>query len=105
MKETVEARIPKQSKKQYVVVRTYSAGVHFGVLESRRGKEVKLSSARRLWSWVGAFTLSEVSQTGIGQGSRLSVAVPSITLTEAIEIIPAAPAAEAILRGLAEYVP
>ena len=35
----------------YVVVRTYSAGVHSGYLESQNGKEVVLSSARRLWYW------------------------------------------------------
>lgn len=37
-----------------VIVRTYSAGVHFGTLESRNGKEVVLKDARRIWDWVWA---------------------------------------------------
>lgn len=74
-------------KKPFVIVRTCSAGVHFGTLESREGKEVVLSNARRLWSWEGAFTLNAVASKGVGNGSRLSVSVKSITLPEAIELI------------------
>lgn len=88
----------KTKKLPYVVVRTYSAGVHFGELKSRKGKEVVLVNARRLWKWVGAFTLSEVAVEGIKDGSKPSVAVESITLTEAIEVIATTPAAEKILR-------
>lgn len=74
-------------KKPFVVVRTYSAGVHVGTLEDREGKEVQLVNARRLWSWEGAFTLNAVASHGVGKGSRLSVPVRSIILTEAIEVI------------------
>ena len=71
-----------------VLVRTYSAGVHFGALVSREGKEITLTNARRIWSWTGANTLNEIALRGAGRGSRISEPVPSITLTEAIEIIP-----------------
>jgi len=72
-----------------VLVRTYSAGVHFGTLESREGKEVVLSNARRLYQWSGACSLSQVATDGVRlSGSKISVIVPRITLTEAIEIIP-----------------
>jgi hypothetical protein len=71
-----------------VIVRTYSAGVHFGTLTGREGKEVSLSNARRIWYWEGAFTLSAVAMEGVSKASKLSVAVPDILLTEAIEIIP-----------------
>lgn len=72
-----------------VLVRTYSAGVHIGKLKSRKGKEVVLTNARRLWSWYGAFTLSGVVTTGVDRTrSRISLPVSEITLTEAIEIIP-----------------
>ena len=33
----------------YVIVRTYSAGVFAGTLVRREGKEVELKDARRLW--------------------------------------------------------
>ena len=72
-----------------VLIRTYSAGVHFGALESRHGKEVVLANARRLWSWAGACSLSQVAVDGVDlKNSKISVVVPEITLTEAIEIIP-----------------
>lgn len=90
---------------KYVVVRTHSAGVHVGVLQSQSGKEVTLSDARRIWSWRGAFTLSEMSQKGVSDESRLSMPVPAIMLTEAIEIIPCSEAAETNLRSLAPHEP
>lgn len=77
-----------------VVVRTYSAGAHFGYLvsQSADGKRVELTRARRLWSWKGANTLSEIATSGVGEGSRIAVPV-DVTLTDAIEIISATPAA------------
>ena len=69
-----------------VIVRTYSAGVHFGKLASRNGKEVVLKDARRIWYWEGAFTISAVARLGISAKSKISVEVPEILLTEAIEI-------------------
>ena len=86
-------------KQSYVVVRTYSAGVHVGYLVARDGKDVTLRDARRIWSWVGARTLSEVATAGITAGPRVSVAVPSITLTEATEIIETTEAGAESLRG------
>lgn len=73
---------------KYVVVRTYSAGVHIGMMKAQKGTEVNLENARRIWSWYGANTLSEVSQKGVGEGSRISDRVPEILLTEAVEVIP-----------------
>lgn len=91
-KKTTPKKLP------YVVVRTYSAGVHVGELKSRKGKEVVLINARRLWKWMGAFTLSEVAVEGIKAGSKPSISAPQIVLTEAIEVIKTTPAAEKILR-------
>ena len=74
-----------------VIVRTYSAGVHIGTIKERDGKEVILLNARRLWQWQGAFTLNAVALSGVKRSnSRISAAVPTITLLEAIEIIPVA---------------
>lgn len=74
-----------------VIVRTYSAGVHIGILKSRDGREVVLTNAKRLYSWSGAFTLNAVSQNGVDRkNSRISKPVPEITLLEAIEILPVA---------------
>lgn len=72
-----------------VLIRTYSAGVHFGTLISREGQEVHLEHARRLWSWQGALSLSEIAAKGVDiKNSKISVPVEEILLTQAIEIIP-----------------
>lgn len=76
---------------QYVLVRTYSAGVHMGTLVESHGTAVLLRDARRLWRWKGANSLHEVSQDGVGEGSRISKPVPTILLTQAIEVIPCSP--------------
>lgn len=84
----------------YVVVRTYSAGVHVGHLaeQSEDGKVVKLTQARRIWRWMGANTLHEIALRGVGSGSKVSEVVEAITLTEAIEVISCAPAGQAALE-------
>ena len=87
-KDSIEAGVALNTE-NIVLVRTYSAGVHFGTLESREGKEVVLTNARRLYQWSGACSLSQVAVDGVRlSGSKISVIVPKITLTEAIEIIP-----------------
>lgn len=84
-----------------VLIRTYSAGVHFGTLKSREGKEVVLENARRLYSWSGACSLSQVAIDGVDYtNSRISVIVPEITLTEAIEIIPMSEKASKEMMGV-----
>lgn len=70
-----------------VIVRTYSAGVHFGYLVSKEGREVTLTKSRRIWRWLGANTLSEIAMSGLdSEKSRVAVPV-DIVLPEAIEII------------------
>lgn len=86
-------------KRTYVVVRTYSAGVHVGELVSRKGPEVVLANARRIWNWKGANTLNEIANHGVGAGSKVSEKTAQTTLTGAIEIHLAAPAARKNLEA------
>lgn len=83
----------------FVLVRTFSAGVHFGTLAKRDGKEVTLTDARRIWSWKGANTLHEIAIGGVSKGSRISEAVSAVLLTEAIEIFVVSEAAKASLTA------
>ena len=48
-----------------------------------------MTNARRLWYWSGAASLSELAVRGTKRPKdcKFPVAVPSIVLTEAIEII------------------
>ena len=81
---------PEKTRGDYVIVRTYSAGVHAGYLESRDGKEVVLRNTRRLWKWDGAASLSQLAGAGTSKphDCKFPAAIDSITLTEAIEITP-----------------
>ena len=92
----------KKAVKPYVIVRTYSAGVFAGMLESRNGKEVVLSTARRLWYWAGAASLSQLAVSGTSKPAacKFPVAVPSVTLTEAIEILDVTPEAQASIAAV-----
>ena len=76
-----------------VLVRTYTAGVHFGYLVSRDGKEVTLERARRIWRWQGAFTLSEIATAGLNTATSQVAAAITVTLPEVIEIIDCTPEA------------
>lgn len=86
----------------YVIIRTYSAGVHAGYLKSRNGKECELLSARRLWYWAGAASLSQLAIEGVSKPNecKFPTEVPSVTLTEAIEIIPCTQKARLSIAGV-----
>lgn len=101
-----EALIPATTDgMEYVIVRTYSAGVHAGLLKKRDGKEVTLINARRLWKWAGAFTLSEIAVNGVSNPDEcmFSCVVPEILLTEAIEIIPCTKKGKNSIAGVKSY--
>lgn len=80
----------KRDGMSYVMIRTYSAGVHCGYLQSRNGKEVVLLDSIRIWKWSGAASLSQLSMEGTNSPSNCKFGMPistSLTLTEAIEVI------------------
>ena len=87
---------------KYVIVRTYSAGVFAGNLESRKGQEVVLRNARRIWQWFGAATLSELAVKGTSQPSqcKFPCEVDRIELLQAIEILHVSKAAETSIKGV-----
>lgn len=90
---------------KYVIVRTYSAGVFAGFLDSRDGQEVTLLQARRLWRWEGAASLSELAVRGVKtpSGCKFPVAVPRVILTQAIEILDVTDAAKASIDAVPEW--
>ena len=92
----------KKKLGKYVIVRTYSAGVFAGNLESRKGKEVVLLNARRLWSWQGAASLSELAMRGTSKPMqcKFPCEVSRVELTEAIEILDVSKAAEASIKAV-----
>ncbi len=80
--------MPKK-KNKIVIVRTYSAGVFIGTLKKKKGREVVLKNARRLWRWEGAASLSQLAMHGTSRPSecKFPCSVNRITLLDAIEVI------------------
>lgn len=74
---------------KYVIVRTDSAGVFAGFLESRYGRAVTLRQGRRLWYWEGAASLSQLAVSGTSKPKqcKFPIAVDRVELLEAIEIL------------------
>ena len=73
----------------FQMVRTYSAGVFFGYVESRDGQEVVVRDAVRVWSWSGAASLSQLAMEGTTSPSNCKFAMPvdRVEILQAIEII------------------
>ena len=86
----------------YVIVRTYSAGVFAGTLIKKDGQEVELKNARRIWSWAGAASLSQLAQEGTSKPDdcKFPCNVDTVILTEAIEILSVTEKAELSIRGV-----
>lgn len=92
---------PKKPK-PWFIVRTYSAGVFAGEIESRNGREVVMRNARRLWYWQGAASLSQMAMTGTSkpEGCKFPCAVDRVQLLEVIEILDVTPTARASIEGV-----
>lgn len=73
---------------QYVIIRTYSAGVWAGYLKEKVKNEIYLTEARRMYKWVNVegISLSGIALNGLSKESNICAPVPIVWL-EAIEII------------------
>lgn len=86
-----------------VIVRSESAGVFFGYKKSEtESGVVVLTSARRLWYWAGAASISQLAVSGTSKPTecKFPVVVPEITIFKVIEIIPCQPAAIVSIEGV-----
>ena len=74
---------------EYKIIRTYSAGVFAGYVESRTGKEGVIRKARRLWRWSGAASLSQLAEEGTKNPGecKFPCEVERVELTEIIEVL------------------
>lgn len=92
--------IPKSALAMYesglkpVLVRSYAAGVHFGLLKSEKftesGKVVVLVNTRRVWYWDGAASLSQMAAEGVKnpENCKFSVPLEENEIVNVIETIP-----------------
>lgn len=93
----LEAAQPKMAAKkkglEYCIIRTYSAGVWAGWIDtSSKNMCQEVYEARRLWRWWSEFTLSSLATDGMKKGkekeNKYDVPVKRVILKEIIEIIP-----------------
>lgn len=87
---------------KYVIIRADRAGVFAGVLEEVEGQTVRLSDCRRIWSWAGAASISQLAIDGTSNPSQCKFPAPvnEIVIMGVIEIIPATEKAEQSIRGV-----
>ena len=72
------------------IVRCDRAGVFYGEIVSRNGREVEMKDVRNIWYWDGAATVMQLAAEGVSKPNtcKFSVPVESLVLLEAIQIIP-----------------
>ena len=89
-------------KNQKVIVRTFSAGVFYGKLVSRKGQEATIKNARRLWYWKGAASLSQLAMEGVKCPSECKFPCPvaSITIMQVIEVLSTTKVAQESIEGV-----
>jgi hypothetical protein len=90
---------------EYKIVRTYSAGVFAGYLESENGQEIVLKKARRLWYWSGAASLSQLAEEGVKNitDCKFPKEVSKIKLLQAIEILDVTKKAQESIASVPEW--
>lgn len=86
---------------QEVIVRTQSAGVWFGVLRQKKGAEVILENARRMWKWhcKESISLSGIVRYGINRDKSIIAPYVTEVWVEAIEIMPICGDSAESIRG------
>lgn len=74
---------------KHAIIRTRSAGVFAGYIESQNGQEITLVKARRLWQWAGAASLSQLAMEGTSKPTecKFPQEVNRVKLFEVIEIL------------------
>ena len=89
----------------YCIIRTYSAGVFAGYIESREGKEAVLRNVRRIWYWAGANSLSDLANQGTvkPKDCKFSTPVNKEIVTEVIEILYCTEKAKASIAEVEEW--
>lgn len=94
-----------KTEKNFVIIKSKSAGVFYGDIVAEEGQVVTLTNARRVWSWAGAATLSQMALEGVKNPGecKITQAVPLIKIFEVIEIIPCTPQAKENLMAVPEW--
>jgi hypothetical protein len=98
MNQTAE----KMDGMKYCIVRTYSAGVFAGYVESRNGQECVLRKSRGLWYWDGACGLSQLAVDGTmaPKNCKFTVEVDKREVIQTIEILECSEKSRKSIQGV-----
>lgn len=85
-----------------VLVRGDKSGVFYGILVDKDGTEIELHTCRRIWYWSGAASISQIAAEGVfnPENCKFTMAVDSIVITDAVEIIPCTEEAQESIEGV-----
>ena len=94
----------KKYKGKYIV-RSESAGVFYGEVAERNGREVHMQNARRLWDWDGSTECIQLSVDGtkLPENCKFTIWVDDIEILDVIEIIPAKEKACKSIEGVGAW--
>ena len=101
--DSISEKAPTFNGMKYCIVRTYSAGVFAGFIESRTGQEVVLRNVRRIWYWDGAASLSQLANEGVKkpENCKFAQVVDRIEVLQAVEILDCTNKAKNIIEKVA----
>ena len=88
--EEIKEKEKNQMEKQKYIVRCDRAGVFYGEIEGRNGREIKMHNVRCIWYWDGAATLLQLAAEGTTRpdNCKFTMTVDSLEVLDAIEVIP-----------------
>jgi len=86
----------------YFIVRARGAGVFFGQIKERKGGEVTMTNARRIYYWSGATDCSQLAAEGVkNPGScKFTLPVDEVVLLDVVEMQKCTPDAISSLKGV-----
>lgn len=103
--EEIKEKEKNQMEKQKYIVRCDRAGVFYGEIEERNGREIKMHNVRCLWYWDGAATLLQLAAEGTTNPNncKFTMTVDSLVVLDAIEIIPCTDRAIESIEAVKEW--
>lgn len=102
-KDTIKNEAKSLDDKPFVIVRSTTASPFFGYLEKEDevNKTVILVSARRIYEWYGAATLSQLAESGTSQPDKCKFPAPvKVKISNVHEIYYATDAARKNLESV-----
>lgn len=85
-----------------VIVRADGAGVFFGTLMEKNGRDVLMKDVRKLWYWHGARAVEELSVSGTKspESCKFTIIVAEMEIANSIQVLPCTPEAIESIEGV-----